>query len=63
MKGYYSKIEKTKGKEKILKVVRDKRQATLKGKMEYSPPLGSNVRNQNTFKILKENNCQPRILC
>lgn len=56
-------MQKTKGKEKILKGVRDKRQTTFKRKMQYNLPLGSNVRNQNTFKILKGNTCQPRIQC
>ena len=62
------KLTKTKHKERILKVVREKQQATYKGNsISLTPDLSAETLQirrewQDIFKILKGKNLQPRLL-
>ena len=62
------KLIKSKNKERILKVSREKQQVTYKGKLIYLPAdlsaetLQARRESQDMFKVLKEKNLQPRLL-
>jgi len=62
------KLTKTKHKERILKVAREKQQATYKGNsISLTPDLSAETLQirrewQDIFKILKGKNLQPRLL-
>ena len=63
------KLTKTKHKERILKAAREKQQVTYKGKpIQLTVDLSAETLQarrewQDVFKVLKEKNLQPRLLC